>query len=96
MDSKILRQAIDTYGVSNQLMQTAEECAELIQAINKYFRAVKNQQDIQKAIHDMAGEVADVSVMLEQMKMMIGYKAVEEMADRKVERLAKRLQKKEA
>lgn len=95
MDNKVLRKAINTYGYDNQMMQTIEESAELIQAINKYFRAVKNQNGIQEAICDMIGEVADCAIMLEQMKIILGYEVVEEVVEAKLKRLEGKIQKKE-
>lgn len=51
------------YGLSAQIDQTQEECAELIVALNKWKRS-KGKIDL-KAV---AEELADVSIMVEQIK----------------------------
>ena len=90
MDRKILRKAIDTYGTEAQMMQCIEEMAELIQAINKYFRANTNEE-VAKAYISVIEEISDVQIMLEQMRIVFGDKAVDEQITAKLGRLEKRL-----
>ena len=90
MDRKILRKAIDTYGTEAQMMQCIEEMAELIQAINKYFRANTNEEMV-KAYISVIEEISDVQIMLEQMRLLFGDKAVDEQITAKLGRLQKRL-----
>jgi len=83
----ILKNAIKTYGADNQLNIAIEELSELIKAICKYKRAKGKQRTIETdQIHE---EIADVSIMLEQILMIIGNR---EQAiiyiDRKIQRLA--------
>lgn len=56
------------YGLSAQLDQTTEECAELIQAINKYKRntCISTKENILE-------EIADVEIMLEQIKFLLAW-----------------------
>lgn len=90
MDRKILRKAIDTYGTEAQMMQCIEEMAELIQAINKYFRA-NTDEEMAKAYISVVEEIADVQIMLEQMRIVFGDKSVDEQITAKLGRLEKRL-----
>ena len=90
MDRKILRKAIDTYGTEAQMMQCIEEMAELIQAINKYFRA-NTDEEMAKAYISVIEEISDVQIMLEQMRLLFGDKAVDEQITAKLGRLEKRL-----
>ena len=90
MDRKILRKAIDTYGTEAQMMQCIEEMAELIQAINKYFRANTNEE-MAKAYISVIEEISDVQIMLEQMRIVFGDKSVDEQITTKLGRLEKRL-----
>ena len=90
MDRKILRKAIDTYGTEAQMMQCIEEMAELIQAINKYFRA-NTDEEMAKAYVSVIEEISDVQIMLEQMRILFGDKAVDEQITAKLGRLEKRL-----
>ena len=59
--------AIEHYGREKQCMMTAEECAELIQALSKALR-----HEGESFIRQVAEEVADVEIMLEQVKRMFG------------------------
>ena len=90
MDRKILQNAIDTYGTKAQMMQCIEEMAELIQAINKYFRS-STQFKWAEAYDSVVEEIADVQIMLEQMRLLFGDKAVDEQITAKLGRLEKRL-----
>lgn len=90
--SEILKEAIDYYGEFNQHSVAQEECGELIQAISKWLRAVKpsDQLNARNLIRD---EMADVYVMLEQLKMMhsITDKELQKEIDYKLVRLRGRI-----
>lgn len=90
MDRKILQNAIDTYGTKAQMMQCIEEMAELIQAINKYFRA-NTDEEMAKAYVSVIEEISDVQIMLEQMRIVFGDKSVDKQITAKLGRLEKRL-----
>lgn len=57
------------YGVIAQRRQLVEECAELIQAISKLHRATPEERDT--AQYNFIEELADVEIMLEQMKQTL-------------------------
>lgn len=65
------------YGYEAQSSQLIEECAELIQAVNKYRRAVarlgepveEDKRDV--ALDNLKEEIADVEIMLEQIKYLL-------------------------
>ena len=62
------------YGYDVQSNQLVEECAELIQAVNKYRRAeayVFHNNDIEAALNNYIEEIADVEIMLEQIKDLL-------------------------
>ena len=61
--TEIMRQAIRTYGAQAQEMVLLEEMSELQKEICKYWRGRDNLAEI-------AEEIADVEIMLEQMKMI--------------------------
>lgn len=58
-------QSIIKYGKEPQCRQTMEECAELIQAINKFLRYPND-----KHYANLIEEIADVEIMLYQLKVM--------------------------
>jgi NTP pyrophosphatase (non-canonical NTP hydrolase) len=81
-----LQNAIDTYGIDDQMWMVIEEMSELAKEICKHKRGKQNLDEI-------AEEVADVEIMLEQVKMMFN---IQEDVDWniacKIERLKNRLE----
>jgi len=61
---KIYQDIKEVFGEKNQIIQLMEECAELIQASNKYIRYPTESSRTK----DFAEEIGDVEIMLEQMK----------------------------
>lgn len=59
-------QSIIKYGKEPQCRQAMEECAELIQAINKCIR----YSDRKDCHNNLIEEIADVEIMLYQLKVM--------------------------
>ncbi len=65
------------YGYEAQSLQLIEECAELIQSVNKYRRAVarlgESVAEDKKAValDNLVEEIADVEIMLEQVKYLL-------------------------
>lgn len=69
-NKKILHSAIIHYGQVNQVDQSVEEMAELIQALNKFKRKNKRKEDTVPVQINIAEEIADVEIMLEQLKII--------------------------
>lgn len=65
----------DYYGYEAQSNQLVEECAELIQAVNKFRRAKGLGQatpvEYMEAKANLIEEIVDVEVMLEQVKYLL-------------------------
>lgn len=91
-DERIMQQAIETYGVQAQCDVAIEEMAELTKAIMKIRRVADGYGKTQAARENLLEEIADVDIMIEQMKIMWGPKQVEEYRRRKLERLERRLE----
>lgn len=82
---EILQEAIDRYGTEAQLMMVLEEMSELQKEICKWFRG-KRDRDA------MADEVADVEIMLEQVRIIFQIDdVVDEHISQKISRLRDRL-----
>lgn len=66
-------QNAEHYGYDAQSNQLMEECAELIQAVNKHKRAVLYGQRTfsMEDVENIAEEIADVEVMLQQVKHLL-------------------------
>lgn len=80
----ILRKAIETWGMEAQSDMCIEECSELIKALLKYRRAKSAG-----TIAHIREEIADVQIMIDQMRLLYGDTEKEEAF--KVHRLGERL-----
>ena len=86
-EAEVLQRALDTYGSTLQIAMVFEEMSELQKELCKYLRGKYSSANI-------AEEIADVEIMLEQMKML--FCCTDEVRNerrRKVERLKDRLDK---
>jgi len=76
-ERKIFAAVIAEYGEDEQMRMAQEECGELIQAINKYHRAMESndsrhkKKELERAEKSLIEEIADVSIMIDQLKMII-------------------------
>lgn len=73
----VFQELFEYFGHDNQLLKTVEECGELISAL-MHFRDNKTDE------YTVAGEIADVAIMLEQIKIMIGSEIVDKRIDEKL------------
>lgn len=80
----IYRQALDQYGFTAQKEMVFEETGELQNALAKFIRG----RGTQKAV---ITELADVSIMVEQMDRLFGQEDFAAEKERKLNRLARRL-----
>lgn len=81
---KLLYQTIEKFGATEQENLAIEECSELIQAISHKHRGRE---------HNIAEEIADVEIMLAQLKIInnCAYE-VEQFRKKKLKRLSQRLE----
>ena len=86
-DRKALyREAINKWGELPQVNMVYEETGEMITSLARYMRGRDTAADV-------ITELADVSIMIEQMALMFGYEAYEAEKNRKLERLRDKVQK---
>ena len=86
---KTMFEAISKWGENKQTDMLHEEIGELLQAINKHKRknSLENRENLLE-------EIADVEIMLEQLKLIVAgsaHSAVEDYKERKLERLREKL-----
>lgn len=82
------------YGIKSQEQVAIEECAELIQAITKSNRPVNGAKEFVMRLGDVAGEIADVLIMCEQLAYLYGIgELVKEKIDFKIARQLERMEK---
>jgi len=91
IDKKIIRQAIDVWGLQKQTRMCGEECLELALAIGKFLDRERTDQRME----DVISEIADVNIMIAQANIMFDADKIQAEIDRKLERLKSRLEKKE-
>jgi NTP pyrophosphatase (non-canonical NTP hydrolase) len=101
----ILKDAVENFGVLSQLDMAIEECAELIQAINKIKRTfsvselleIKNGKEF-KSVKDAitygnaCSEIADVKIMMKQLEYIFSSAHVSVSEERKLTRLKYRIE----
>ena len=82
---EIYKELIQRYGEA-QIVVAVEEVSELQKELCKYLRKKGNK-------HNLAEEMADVEIMLEQMKMYfhIENESIEQIKEQKIERTKNRL-----
>lgn len=89
-----VREIAAHYGIKSQEQVAIEECAELIQAITKNNRGAQIGSEYVKKISDVAGEIADVLIMCEQLAYLYGIgELVKEQIDFKIARQLDRMEK---
>lgn len=72
IDEANVKYIVDHYGASVQREVLVEECAELIQAVQKLKRAeILDAEKLGKATAAFVEELADVTIMVEQMKQTL-------------------------
>ncbi len=82
--------AIHQYGISSQQEMCIEEMAELTKALCKLRRHIENAPEFYKTHENVVEEIADVQIMLDQMRMIFGSTA--DMEDYKLNRLWARME----
>ena len=96
MDEKKIEQIANTYGWDAQCQVAIEECSELIQAICKHRRRhshwlLSNMFDCPEREH-IIEEIADVEIMLSQLKYFLGAdEEVEQEIEKKLDRQIQRI-----
>lgn len=87
----VILKAIETYGDNSQINMAVEEMSELTQALMKSRRNDVNLQDV---LNNISEEIADVEIMLEQIKLIFNcFALVERQKEFKINRLAERLER---
>ena len=85
-ETEVLQRALDTYGSTTQIAIVFEEMSELQKELCKHLRGSGSQENI-------AEEIADVEIMIEQMKMLFNCEtAVLQVREKKVKRLKERME----
>lgn len=95
MDKEVLQKAINKYGASKQMDMCIEEMSELTKAICKIKRELASEEGFTKeeTQNNLYEEIADVSIMLEQVNMMFECEdEVNKQIEYKINRLKERLE----
>lgn len=93
----IYTKAVAHYGRAHQIVKAAEELSELSAALTKYGLALLEGEELIEA-EPVAGELADVEIMLEQLKYALPPEVMRKagrIKGKKLNRLNKLIQKKQ-
>ena len=95
MNKDVLKSFIKHYGMIKQMEVAVEECSELIKAIMKFIRNdahISTKEDYMAYSEAIIEEIADVEIMLEQLKIMFNCEeAVKEQITYKTTRQLERM-----
>lgn len=84
---KLYKAAIEAWGVDAQQWVAVEELGELLTALSQMRRGRIRPEDV-------ADEIADATIMLEQLQLMLGVeKLTQQCVERKLQRLQRRLER---
>ena len=83
---KRIKVIADYYGYESQMDMLCEECGEFVQARNKLRRNVDG------AYQNCLGEIADIAIMIEQMKLICGADRIEQIMNDKLDRQIQRIE----
>lgn len=68
----LYKKAVRKWGINLQFAMLIEECAELIQSVNKLMR-----RDYETGWNRLAEEMADVEIMIEQLRLFIDWQTLD-------------------
>lgn len=83
-DRQILQAALDEWGFQAQADMVIEECAELQAELSRYWRGRSDEYDVME-------ELADVEIMLDQMRLAFDEHRINDHKREKMARLRERL-----
>lgn len=78
---------VNHYSFENQLEQAIEEASEFILAAQKYKRFATQKEEL-----NLIEETADLTIMMQQMRLYLGSSAVDYDIDRKLKRQILRIE----
>lgn len=81
-DTKFLLDVIDKFGVKNQMLKAIEEMSELTQALIKHINSETN---------NVEEEIADVLIVVEQLRLIYNNNNIEKFIDYKIKRLKEKM-----
>lgn len=85
MSEELYQRALEKWGEEAQIDKSMEESAELIAALAKRMNGFATEQDV-------IDEIADMSVMVKQLRLMFGPDEVDAQVAREKERLERMLE----
>lgn len=98
MKDKVLREAIDTYGVKHQITKAVEEMSELQQVLCRALEQLPDDVDIDTVqlppslLNHIFEEMADVLIVWAQLSLIFNnYSAIDNHKNMKLARLAQRI-----
>jgi NTP pyrophosphatase (non-canonical NTP hydrolase) len=88
-DEDLFHAAIKNFGVESQIEMIKEECLELALALQKAKRKSNTKEEKEEKYDNIIDEIADVSIMIQQARMLFDSNKIDERIEFKLERLRK-------
>ena len=89
----VILKAVETYGDNSQINMAVEKMSELAEAL-MLIKSKRKDVNKQEVVHNLAEKIADVEIMLEQLKLIFNcFGLVEREKEYKINRLAERLER---
>ena len=85
--AQLYTEAVERWGVTSQIEMLIEEMSECMMALQKFKRDMASDK-----VGSVCEEIADVSIMIDQMDFVFDKKKIAEYKDFKLQRLAKSLE----
>ena len=89
--NKKIKDIANHYGVVHQSKKAIEEMSELTKALCKLDENPALDSRNKRYLDDVMEEIADVIVMMEQLKLFFGQNRIEEIIDLKIDRQIERI-----
>jgi len=86
LEKGMCQRAIDKWGEQSQINMAIEECSELVVKLAKRGRCVNGTTD-----EEICDEIADVEIMMEQLKLIFDDNLIEKRKKYKIDRLLRLL-----
>lgn len=89
----VIIKAVETYGDNSQINMAVEKMSELAETL-MLIKSKRKDVNKQEVVHNLAEKIADVEIMLEQLKLIFNcFGLVEREKEYKINRLAEQLER---
>ena len=92
MNENLIKKILAHYGIQNQKKKAIEEMSELIVVMCKTTDVPSCDPKLPQLMDNLIEEIADVMIMMEQLRLFYGQNEVDKMIEYKLNRQIKRIE----